>query len=100
MLPAICPASPEGKFPRPEGGGTKNQGRTHTRRMAEMLPAICPASPEGKFPRPEGGGTKNQGRTHTRRMAEMLPAICLATSGLFMVYRWMPSTPPAIRSEI
>ena len=34
------------------------------------------------------------------RMEEMLPAICRATSGLFMVYRWMPSTPPAIRSEI
>ena len=34
------------------------------------------------------------------RMEDRLSKICRATAGLFMVYRWMPSTPPATRSEI
>ena len=39
-------------------------------------------------------------QAQTVRMEATLSLICWATAGLFMVYRWTPSTPAAIRSAI
>ena len=78
------------------------QGRIKT--YAHLFTEISPPIPKGQEGRFSVNGILLPGYTVEEsleeRMEEMLSLICLATAGLFMVYRWMPSTPAAIRSAI